>query len=141
VKATHFHCAVISIASAALLSSCQSPTGTSAGVRLYFPRVNIWGPYANRLTIDDVQQITDLALKGSDIRMPVWTIITRAENRADVETVGSAPRAGKYFSIQFKVHKKNSSWAIEPGSVRRHGGSIDLQQDQGPPTNPPASPL
>jgi hypothetical protein len=72
------------------------------------------GPYAARLTPEDIQQIATLPFTGS-INRGVHTIYAKSPNYADVQS--GLPKWPNDTIVSFSVRKKAGHWAIVPDSI------------------------
>jgi hypothetical protein len=73
------------------------------------------GPYAARLTGEDIQQITELAFSEGGIRRGVHSIYAKKPNEADVQS--GTPKWPNDTLVSFSVRKKAGHWVIVPGSI------------------------
>ena len=102
--------AAIAIAALTLLSCTIAPTVT--------------GPYASRVSQEDVRQIRSLASRGpSDWPLewplaPVHTIMFLRPDRAKVE------RTDARITIKYEVEKHAATWMIKPYSAEAVGPAL-----------------
>jgi hypothetical protein len=139
----HLLVAVGSVTIAALFSSCESqreprPPQPSFAVRYHARDVDVWGPFADRITLQDIQQIRERIRARRDMREPLNTIHTLTENNAEV-TSGIPWNMEKPFSYHmFVMRRDNGTWRIDPKTIKivQGGGTMP---SQGHPSFVPAS--
>ena len=73
------------------------------------------GPYAGRLTQDDIRQIAQLPFTQSSIRRGVHSIYAKKPDEADVQS--GMPKWPNDTIISFTAHKKAGRWQIVDGSI------------------------
>jgi hypothetical protein len=105
---------------ATVLQGCANTTTSSErAMRMHYPTIDFLGADADKLTIEDVRQIRELARSRADIQKPITLIYTAGPDRAEVQS-GGQPRAHmSYFYTSFYVHRRGGSWIIEPGSIQK----------------------
>jgi hypothetical protein len=69
------------------------------------------GPYASRLSVDDVRQINAFVEHGGDIQGPHITITAVRSDHATVKTVQEFPTGGIYDN--FSVTKRRGRWTMD----------------------------
>ena len=92
------------IFAAAILTSCTS---------LAAPEVS--GPYAARLSREDIQQIAALPFTGSGIHRGVHSIYANKPNEVGVQT--AQPQWPRDTIVSFTARKNDGRWVIVSGSV------------------------
>jgi hypothetical protein len=90
-----------------VLTSCAS----------YVPP-EVSGPYAARLTQDDIRQISELPFTRSGIRRGVHSIYTRKSDEADAQS--GMPKWPNDTIVSFTARKKAGRWQIVDTSVSTH---------------------
>jgi hypothetical protein len=98
------HITALMIFATATLTSCASYVA---------PEVS--GPYAARLTREDIQQIAALPFTGSGINRGVHSIYAKSQDHADVQS--GLPKWPNDTIVSFSVRKKAGHWAIVPDSI------------------------
>lgn len=73
------------------------------------------GPYAGRLTQDDIRQIAQLPFTQSSIRRGVHSIYAKKPNEADVQS--AMPKWPNDTIVSFTARKKAGRWQIVDGSI------------------------
>ena len=76
------------------------------------------GPYAARLTQNDIRQISELPFTGSGIRRGVHSIYAKKPDQADVQS--AIPRWPNDTIVSFTARKKAGRWQIVDGSISTH---------------------
>ena len=76
------------------------------------------GPYAARLTQNDIRQISELPFTGSSIRRGVHTIYAKKPDEADVQS--GMPKWPNDTIVSFTARKKAGHWQIVDSSVSTH---------------------
>src|SRR5262249_35777281 len=74
-------------------------------VRYHARDVDVWGPFADRITLEDIQQIRNRIATRGDIRLPVSTIHRLTENSAEV-TSGIPWDMEKPFSYHMFIMRR-----------------------------------
>ena len=99
------------LVSAVAVVGCQSePYPVSNAIRFAFPNMAFHGPYAARLTVDDVRQIVALSRSRPDIRQGVDMIEADSTDEVTVHT-GYAEKTGNIVT-EFKARKRNGRWIL-----------------------------
>jgi hypothetical protein len=135
--------AFTSMTTVVLLSSCASQREhrnpePSFAVRYHARDVDVWGPFADRITLQEIQQIRERIRARRDMHLPVSTIHTLTENSAEV-TSGIPWDMEKPFSYHmFIMRRQNGTWTIDSKTIKLvHGGGTT--PSQGYPSFVPAS--
>jgi hypothetical protein len=89
---------------AIILTSCAS-----------YASPEVSGPYAGRLTQDDIRQIAQLPFTQSSIRRGVHSIYAKKPNEADVQS--AMPKWPNDTIVSFTARKKAGRWQIINGSI------------------------
>jgi hypothetical protein len=89
---------------AIILTSCASYA---------LPEVS--GPYAGRLTQDDIRQIAQLPFTQSSVRRGVHSIYAKKPNEADVQS--AMPKWPNDTIVSFTARKKAGRWQIIDNSI------------------------
>jgi hypothetical protein len=95
---------VLMVALALVLTSCAS-----------YASPEVSGPYAARLTQNDIRQISELPFTTSGIRRGVHSIYARKPDEADVQS--AMPKWPNDTIISFIARKKAGRWQIVDGST------------------------
>ena len=88
----------------AILTSCTS-----------FAAPDVSGPYAARLTREDIQQIAALPFAGSGIHRGVHSIYAKKPDEVGVQS--GQPQWPKDTIVSFTARKKDGRWIIVPDSI------------------------
>ena len=103
--------ALVFLGAAIPFTSCVSPH-TAA---LTFPRPQVSGLYAARLTKEDVEQITEIPFLHPNIRQPVQSIDVQRPDQAKVTSYRQTGTVNE--ATEFKAEKKNGRWTLIEASV------------------------
>ena len=87
-----------------ILASCTS-----------FGAAEVSGPYAGRLTREDIQQITALPFAGSGINRGVHSIYANKPDEVGVQS--AQPQWPRDTIVSFTARKNHGRWVLVPGSV------------------------
>jgi hypothetical protein len=98
------HVMILMMFATATFTSCTS-----------FAAPEVSGPYAARLTREDIQQIAALPFTGSDIRRGVHSIYANKPNEVGVQS--AQPQWPRDTIVSFTARKNDGRWVIVPGSV------------------------
>lgn len=98
------HVTALMMFATAILASCTS-----------FAAPEVSGPYAARLTREDIQQITALAFTGSGIHRGVHSIYANKPDEVGVQS--AQPQWPRDTIVSFTARKNDGRWVIVPGSV------------------------
>jgi hypothetical protein len=127
----------------ALLVSCESqlelqPPQPSFAVRYHARDVSVWGQFADRITLQDIQQIRERIRARRDMRAPLNDIHTLTADSAEV-TSGMPWDLGKPFVYhRFVMRRQKGTWTIDSRTIEIiHGGGT--VPSQGYPSFEPAS--
>ena len=90
--------------SAIVVTSCAS-----------YASLQVTGPYAGRLTQDDIRQIARLPFTESSVRRGVHSIYAKKPNEADVQS--AMPKWPNDTIVSFTARKKAGRWQIIDGSI------------------------
>jgi hypothetical protein len=119
-----------SVAIATLFSCCvqeRNPLNPPASfaVRYHARDIDVWGPFADKITLQDIEQIRERIRARRDIHLPVSVIHTLTENSAEV-TSGIPSDMEKPFTYHmFIMRRQNNAWAIDSKTVKLvHGGGV-----------------
>ena len=104
VRRMRAHTAALMMFAAATLTSCTS-----------YVSPEISGPYAARLTREDIQQIAALPFSRSGIHRGVHGIYANKPNEVGVQS--AQPQWPRDTIVSFRARKKDGRWVIVPGSV------------------------
>src|SRR5438876_1201233 len=80
-----------------------------------FAAPEVSGPYAARLTREDIQQIAALPFTGSGLHRGVHSIY--ANKPDEVGAQSAQPQWPRDTIVSFTARKKDGHWVIVPGSV------------------------
>ena|SRR5205807_6659332 len=80
-----------------------------------FAAPDVSGPYAARLTREDIQQIAALPFTGSGLHRGVHSIY--ANKPDEVGAQSAQPQWPRDTIVSFTARKKDGHWVIVPGSV------------------------
>ena len=98
------HIAVLMMFATATLTSCAS-----------YVTPEVSGPYAARLTREDIQQIAALPFTASGIYRGIHSIYAKSPDYADVQS--GLPKWPNDTIVSFSVRKRAGHWAIVPDSI------------------------
>src|SRR5437660_504531 len=98
------HVTILMMFATAILISCTS-----------FAAPEVSGPYAARLTREDIQQIAALPFTGSGIHRGVHSIY--ANKPDEVGAQSAQPQWPRDTIVSFTARKKDGHWVIVPSSV------------------------
>ena len=104
VRRMNAHVTALMMFATATLTSCA-----------WYVAPEVSGPYATRLTREDIQQIAALPFTGSGINRGVHSIYAKRPDEADVQS--GLPKWPNDIVVSFSVHKRAGHWAIVPGSI------------------------
>jgi hypothetical protein len=108
-----------------LLTGCQAGVyPQDPALRVYFPKIDVYGNYAHTLSVEDLRQIRDAARKRSDITLPISLVDTEAPNHVRVITEDSRVVDHKFYEIEFTADKKNGVWVIDSHSIKKQQGTV-----------------
>ena len=129
---------IIMVVCCCLLCGCAtrqsaSNPNPSPALRLHFPRIDVYGRYADRVTVDDVRQIRDASLRHPDIKIRPSTIEADEQDQVKVHTEESPVVDRKFVIVDFRARKKNGVWQIDTKSIKVQHGSV--AEDQGYPSH------
>jgi hypothetical protein len=96
---------------AALMISFVTVTLTSCAS---YPSPEVSGPYAARLSREDIQQIAELPYT-TGVHRGVHSIYAKKLNEADVQS--GIPKWPNDTIVSFTAHKKSGHWKIVQGSI------------------------
>jgi hypothetical protein len=107
------------------LPGCQSGVyPQDPALRVYFPKISVYGNYAHTLSVDDLRQIRDAARKRSDINLPISLVDIEAPNHVRVITEDSRVVDHKFYEIEFTADKKSGVWVIDSHSIKKQQGTV-----------------
>jgi hypothetical protein len=98
------HLRALMMFATAILSSCSS-----------FAAPEVSGPYAARLTHEDIQQITALPFAGSGINRAVHSIYAKKPDEVGVQS--AQPQWPRDTIVSFTAQKDHGRWVIVSDSV------------------------
>jgi len=84
-------------------------------IRFRYPTLDIFGAAASQMTLDDIDQLVELARDRPDILKPLDQIEVQRPNEAYIKT-GRPEHTGEKGTTFF-AQKKAGRWFIVPGSV------------------------
>src|SRR5437879_12096672 len=93
-----------------------------------FAAPDVSGPYAARLTREDIQQIAALPFAGSGIHRGVHSIYAKKPDEVGVQS--GQPQWPKDTIVSFTARQKNARWIIVPcyiHNIRRIPVSTDCR--------------
>jgi hypothetical protein len=123
---TRAGCLALSAFALCFLPGCRSGVyPQDPALRVYFPKIIVYGAYAHTLTVEDLRQISDAARKRTDITLRISRIDVEAPNHVRVTTEDSRVVDHKFFQIEFIVDKKGGVWAIDNRSIKKQQGTVD----------------
>jgi hypothetical protein len=98
------HVTVLMMFATATLTSCTS-----------FAAPKVSGPYAARLTREDIQQIAALPFTGGGIHRAVHSIYANKPDEVGVQS--AQPQGPRDTIVSFTARRKDGHWVIVSGSV------------------------
>lgn len=84
-------------------------------IRFRYPTLDIFGGAASQMTLDDIDQLVELARGRPDILKPLDQIEVQRPDEAYIKS-GRPEHTGEKMTT-FSARKKEQDWLIVPGSV------------------------
>ena len=84
-------------------------------IRFRYPTLDIFGAAASQMTLDDIDQLVELARVRADILKPLDQIEVQRSDEAYIKS-GSPERTGEKMTT-FSARKRGGRWFVVPGSV------------------------
>lgn len=84
-------------------------------IRFRYPTLDIFGAAASQMTLDDIDQLVELARGRPDILKPLDQIEVQHPHEAYIKS-GKPEHTGEKMTT-FSARKKDGRWFIVPGSV------------------------
>lgn len=92
-------------------------------LRVHYPKISVYGQYANRLTLDDLRQIIAATLKQKEITLPIRSLSVDPPGHVSVLTTESEVPTHNIIFFHFEADKKKGIWIIDRKSLSREVGS------------------
>jgi len=100
----------------AALTCCTSGFyHVQTAIRFRYPTLDIFGAAASQMTLDDIDQLVELARARSDILKPLDQIEVQRPDEAFIKS-GRPEHTGQKMTT-FSARKKAGRWFIVPGSI------------------------
>ena len=97
---------------------------------MHFAGISVAGNYARTLTVADLRQIRDAALREGTITLPISIVDVEAPGRVHVMTTESKVVDRKFIMFDFNVDKSGGIWTIDKDSIRKNSGSLSNLNDR-----------
>ena len=102
--------------SLAMLTCCTSGFyHVQTAIRFRYPTLDIFGAAAGQMTLDDINQLVELARARPDILKPLDQIEVQRPDEALIKS-GRPENTGEKMTT-FSARKKGGLWFVVPGSV------------------------
>jgi hypothetical protein len=88
---------------------------TAAFTSCAYATPEVSGPYATRLTHEDIQQIAALPFTGSSINRGVHSIYANKPDEVGVQS--AQPQWPRDTIVSFTARKNDGHWVVVPGSI------------------------